>query len=140
MRKRLAVSLISVGLLCLPIVPAQAEVGGRIFAGGGTPLSNGIFFPGTALPNEDGSVTGTAPLELTQGTDIEFINLDEAAVGNGHRIVSLKRRKGRPIFSSDLLLRPGQSDLVVTSHLAPGLYNYFCSVHAGMWGQIQIVQ
>ena len=140
MSNRLVVALISLGLLCLPILPAHAEVGGRILAGGGTPLTNGLFFPGTAIPNEDGSLTGTSPLELAQGTDIEFVNLDEAAVGNGHQIISLKRRKGRPVFSSDLLTRPGQSDLVVTSHLKPGLYDYFCSIHAGMWGQIQIVQ
>ena len=132
-------ALALVGLLCLP-ASANAEVGARIVAGGGTPLTNGWFFPGTALANDDGSISGTSPVQIEQGTDIEFVNLDHAVVANGHRMVSMKRRNGRPVFSSDVLDQPGQIDLVVTSHLKPGIYDYFCSIHAGMWGQIEVVK
>lgn len=117
---------------------AQAIPGTTIVAGGGTPLSNGIFFPGTAVYS-DGSFLGE-PAAIARGTDIEFVNLDEASVANGHRMVSLKvnKRTGRPLFSSKMLLSPGQSATVVTSHLKPGTYPFFCPVHSGMWGLLKV--
>ena len=118
---------------------AEAETGGRIIAGGGTQLTNGIFFPGTAFPRADGGFDGPPPLQIPQGTDVEVINLDEATLANAHKVVSLKRRKGKPVFFSDLLTTPGQTDIVVTSKLKPGIYPYYCSVHSSMWGQIEIV-
>ena len=118
---------------------SDAEVGGRIVAGGGTPLTNGIFFPGTAFPRPDGGFDGPPPLQIARGTDVEVVNLDEATVANAHKVVSLKRRKGRPVFTSDLLTTPGQTDIVVTSKLKPGIYPYYCSTHSSMWGQIEIV-
>lgn len=133
----------AIGLSCFaPGASAvvDVETGGRVVAGGGTLLTNGLFFPGTALPNEDGSLTAVLPpIEVQEGTDVEFVNLDEATVSNAHKMVSIKRRKGRPVFQSDLLTRPGQTSLVLTSNLKPGLYPFYCSVHTGMWGQLQIV-
>ena len=120
-------------------VAAETETGGRIIAGGGTQLTNGVFFPGTAFPRSDGGFDGSPPLQIPQGTDVEVINLDEATLANAHKVVSLKRRKGRPVFTSDLLTSPGQTDIIVTSKLKPGIYPYYCSVHSTMWGQIEVV-
>ncbi|MGH2807438.1 MAG: cupredoxin domain-containing protein [Actinomycetota bacterium] len=135
MRKLLVVAL-ALGLLVSPATAAPVDDEDYVFAGGGTPLTNGIFFPGTALTG----VPEAPPVEVTRGTDFTFVNLDEAAVGNGHKIISFKRlRSGRAAFQSDLLMRPGDTDLVITSHLKPGVYKYYCAVHAGMYGNIEIV-
>jgi hypothetical protein len=135
--RKLLVVVFALGLLVSPAMAAPIDTEDYVFAGGGTPLTNGIFFPGTALSG----VPAAPPLEVTQGTDFTFVNLDEAAVGNGHKIISFKRlRSGQPAFQSDLLTKPGQSDLVITSHLKPAVYKYYCALHAGMYGNIQITK
>ncbi len=139
MRKALVVGLIALFLLPASGSGARApETGGTVFAGGGTNLSNGIFFPGTVV-YEDGEYQGLPPLQLEQGTDLEFVNLDASIVTNGHQIVSFKRRKGRPVFRSERVDGPDRT-LVITSHLKPGLYPYFCATHFGMYGRIEIVK
>lgn len=134
----LVASAIAVAATAGPAAAVDVETSATVFAGGGTPLSNGVFFPGTAVVDANNQITGLPPVQVTQGTDFQFITLDEAAVGNGHRLISFKRRKGRPLFSSDLLSRPGDSDVVVTSNLQAGTYTFFCSVHSGMLGRIEI--
>lgn len=107
-----------------------------LFAGGGTPVSNGIFFPGTAACL--GSCQGV-PYEVAQGSDIRFYNLDPAVVANNHRILSKRTNKnGRPLFISDTIGGPA-STLMKTSHLRPGVYPYKCTVHDGMEGILEIV-
>jgi hypothetical protein len=107
-----------------------------LFAAGGTPVSNGIFFPGTSLC-ANGTCYGE-PYEIAQGTDIRFYNLDSGVVANSHRVVSKKmKKKGGPIFASDTVAGPG-STLMKTSHLKPGLYEYFCTIHSGMEGIIEV--
>lgn len=142
MKKVTLIALCALALSCFApgAAATDIETSARIVAGGGTPLTNGVFFPGTAFPREGGGFDAMPPVEVQKGTDFEFINLDEAAVANAHKIVSLKRRKRRPLFTSELLSRPGQTDIVKTSHMKPGIYAYYCSVHNGMWGQIQIVK
>lgn len=110
-----------------------------IVAAGGTNLSNGIFLPGTAACDNSGC-TGV-PMQIAKGTDVTFVNIDPAPVTNSHRIISLdKRRKtGRPLFASDTVDGPGQT-LMITSHLKPKVYPYFCSFHFGMYGQIEVVK
>lgn len=136
----LAASAIVLSLVTPGASANDVEIGGRVVAGGGTQLSNGLFFPGTALPRADGGFDGMEPLQIEQGTDVEFVNLDEGSVSNAHEMRSLKKRKGRPLFSSEQLTRPGQTALVVTSNLKPGVYPFYCSVHTGMWGRIEIVR
>ena len=139
MRKALALAV------CLAlIVPIQAAVGSTtagatvpLFVGGGTFVSNGIFFPGTAV-YQDGEYYG-APYQIAQGTDIELINLDEGSVSNGHQMRSFKvRRNGRPLFVSGRIASPGESTVVIVSHLKPGIYDYFCTNHFGMLGRIEV--
>lgn len=142
------VSLLLAGaLLALAVVaPGGAsaatpvvEVGGRAFVGGGTPLTNGLFFPGTGL-NDGSQIQWAPPVQLVQGTDLELVNTDESIVSNAHRLVSFKHKAGRPLFASDVVNTPGQTSLVTTSNLKPGIYEYFCSIHSGMLGRIEITK
>jgi hypothetical protein len=119
-------------------VPVEwLESGGTLFAGGGTNLTNGIFFPGTAIYDGE-QFQGMPPMQIAQGTDLEFVNLDISAVTNGHQIVSFKRKHQRPVFKSPRVDGPGMAT-VITSHLKPGVYPYFCAIHFGMYGRLEVV-
>ena len=113
------------------------ETGGTLFAGGGTFVSNGTFFPGTLVCNGN-DCSGLPPIQLKQGTDLEFVNLDPAVVTNGHQVFSYKRKRGEPVFSSKQVDGPAKS-LINTSHLKPGVYFFFCGTHFGMEGALEIV-
>lgn len=122
----------------LPQLPPLAAAEAPLFAGGGTPLTNGIFFPGTAMCVGDDCYG--EPYEVARGTDIRFYNLDNATVANSHRVVSKKvTKKGRPVFQSETTSGPGSS-LMKTSHLKPGVYPFYCSVHFGMEGILEITE
>ena len=115
----------------------NVESGGTLFAGGGTNVSNGVFFPGTAI--YDGSTyQGLPPLQIAQGTDLTFVNLDVGAVANGHQIISFRQKRGVPVFKSPRVDGPGQA-LVITSHVKPGVYPFFCTIHFGMYGRLEVV-
>jgi plastocyanin len=121
----------SLGTNSAPTAPAT------LFAGGGTAVSNGYFFPGTAI--YDGHQFQGVPLQVTQGSNVTFVNTDYSPLTNVHSIVSFKRSHGKPLFSSGVVKGPGQG-LLVTSNLKPGVYPFFCSIHFGMYGQLQIVK
>lgn len=108
-----------------------------LFAGGGTALTNGYFFPGTAV--YDGSKFTGVPLQIQQGQNIEFVNTDPAAVTNSHAIVSFKRKHGHPLFQSGSVQGPATAT-VITEKLKPGVYSYFCNIHFGMYGLIEVVK
>ncbi|HEX2058107.1 MAG TPA: hypothetical protein VHI71_07030 [Actinomycetota bacterium] len=144
--KRLPVLLVAAFLALLPSaeaatgeLPALPPLGAAeepLFAAGGTPLTNGLFFPGTAVCV--GTDCQGVPYEIAKGSDIRFYNLDSSIVANNHRIVAKqKTKKGRPLFQSETVSGPGSS-LMKTSHLKPGVYPYYCSVHFGMEGILQI--
>lgn len=116
----------------------SADVGETpLFAGGGTPLTNGVFFPGTAV--YDGNQFLGEPLQVPQGTNVQFVNLDYAPATNGHKIVSFKRNKktGLPLFSSPTINGPGQA-IMKTAKVRPGVYPYYCSIHSNMFGLLEI--
>ena len=120
----------------LPSLPPIGAAEKPLFAAGGTPLTNGIFFPGTAVCA--GTYCQGVPYEVAQGSDIRFYNLDPAVVANNHRVVSKRlNKRGRPLFQSETIGGPA-STLMKTSHLKPGEYPYYCSVHFGMEGIIEI--
>lgn len=122
----------------LPQLPPLGAAEQPLFAAGGTPLTNGIFFPGTALCV--GTDCQGVPYQVALGSDIRFYNLDSAVVANSHRIVSKKTsKKGRPLFQSDTVQGPG-STLMKTSHVKPGVYGYYCSVHFGMEGLLEFTE
>ena len=122
----------------LPSLPAPGAAEEPLFAAGGTPLTNGIFFPGTALCV--GADCQGVPYEIGRGSNIRFYNLDPAVVANSHRIVSKRKNKrGRPLFQSETLGGPGTT-LMKTSHLEPGVYPYYCSVHFGMEGILEVTR
>ncbi len=111
-----------------------------LFAGGGTQLSNGYFFPGTAV-YQDGEYEGV-PLQVAQGANVQFVNLDHFVVaGGGHKVISYDRitKNGRkvPLFASKMVDGPGQT-VMKTSHVKPGVYPFFCPIHNGMVGQIEV--
>ncbi|MEA2451546.1 MAG: hypothetical protein QOG04_256 [Actinomycetota bacterium] len=113
--------------------PAPAPM----FVGGGTPLSNGIFFPGTSV-EQNGELVGV-PYQIERGQDIELTNLDNGDVANCHQLTSFKRkRNGRPLFNSKRLCTQGEKAIVLTSIVKPGIYDAFCPVHFGMYAQIEI--
>jgi plastocyanin len=119
--------------------PALADA--QLFAGAGTPLSNGTFFPGTAV-NDGTKFQAPAPLMITKGQNVQFTNLDVAVLTNAHRIRSFKSKKnGYPLFISETVFGPGQT-LMITSHLKPKdePYFYFCTVHTTMYGAIQVTK
>jgi hypothetical protein len=127
-----------------PLDPARDSV--PLIAVGGSALTNGAFFPGTAV--YDGSRLQGKAYEIEKGTDIEFITPDGSlTLGNGHQIRSFKKRKnGRPLFQSKFISN-GQSTLMITSHLRPGKgdqadgsYGFFCTVHHPMYGMLQITR
>ena len=118
--------------------PVPAPGPSVLFAGGGTLVTNGVFFPGTATCTNDGC-TGAPPLQIQKGTDLEFVNLDVGFVANSHRVVSVKTKRGRPLFASDDVSGPGQ-DTIITSHLKPAVYTFVCSTHFGMFGQLEVVK
>jgi plastocyanin len=137
-------AFVAAALLALSGVPASAAPSARagevpLFAGGGTPLTNGAFFPGTAV--YDGSKFQGQALQVPQGSNVQFVNLDYAPLTNGHKVVSFKYNKktGKPFFTSPMVNGPGQA-LMVTSKLKPGVYPFFCSVHSGMFGLLEITQ
>jgi plastocyanin len=133
-----------------PAIPAGADVSSRrtnqaapnadnfVFSGGGTPLSNGIFFPGTAVYDDQTKEYTGVPYSIEKGSDITFVNADEGTVANCHKMVSFKRKRGRPLFSSKSLCKSGEQSLVVTSNLQPGIYDYYCTIHFGMYGLLEV--
>lgn len=127
--------------------PVEQRATQPLFAAGGSALTNGFFFPGTAVYDDGNDEWIGEPYEITKGNDIEFTTTDgELTLGNGHKIMSFKRRKnGRPLFQSQMIYGP-DSTIMMTSHLKPGkgdgpdgAYVYMCTVHAGMYGMISVV-
>ena len=151
MRRRLGL-VAFVALLAMPASATGAVLDAPaardtvpLFAAGGSAVTNGFFFPGTAV--YDGSDLQGVPYEIAQGTDIEFTTPDGSlTLGNGHQIRSYKRRKNdRPLFMSKFVAGPG-STVMITSHLKPGggelpdgSYGYFCTVHTAMYGMLKVV-
>jgi plastocyanin len=147
MRRALVIPLALVMVVAALALPAgaamDADAGPNyVFAGGGTPLSNGAFFPGTTVCDGSGCTVLGAPLQIDKGTDITFVMADAEVIANGHQMVSVKTKKKtkRPLFMSELLTTPGEQDLVTTSKLKAGTYEYFCPIHFGMYGTIEVVK
>ena len=140
--KRAVVSLLSAALILPSMLAGGAGASdmepARMFAGGGTFVSNGYFFPGTAV--YDGTELQGVPLEVQVGQDIQLTNLDEGSVANCHQLTSYKRKRGRFLFNSKRLCSPGESAIVITSHLKPGRYEAFCPVHTTMYALIEVVE
>ena len=148
MNRRLRFLLAS--LLVAALVGGPATAGGAseigdannfLFSGGGTPLTNGLFFPGTVICNGADCTEIGPPLTIDRGDDITFVNLDAGAVTNSHQIISLDKRKRNrgPLFASEEVSGPGTT-VMKTSHVKPGTYVYLCSFHFGMYGQIEVVE
>jgi hypothetical protein len=141
MRATLA-GLLLAGLTLVPPAAARpaADDDATLFVGGGTNLTNGLFFPGTSLRQNGEWLDLGPPLQVTAGSNVTLVNLDAAPLTNSHQVRSFKVRKktGRPLFQSEPSSGP-TTTLVLTQHLKPGLYRYFCTTHFGMFGRIEVV-
>ncbi|HEY7876242.1 MAG TPA: hypothetical protein VIG64_14095 [Actinomycetota bacterium] len=139
MRKGLSVALGVALVLVSGVTPAHAQAESvPLFVGGGTNVSNGYFFPGTAT--YDGKDFIGVPYQIQQGQNVALINTDAAALTNAHSMVSIKKnKKGRPVFHSGYVRGPATA-VVRTSHLKPGIYPYYCSVHYGMYGLLEVTK
>ncbi len=132
----------------------QPAADAAVTVGGGTPLTNGAFFPGTAIYDEASKEFIGEPLAVTQGSNLRLVNVDAGAVANGHGIRSIcklkapeagpgfagackKSRSPRPMFASPVISGPGETT-VITESLKPGVYAYGCPVHFGMFGLIEV--
>lgn len=131
-------------ILMLPVAgasgaPARAPLApAPMIVGGGTLLTNGVFFPGTAV-YQSGDYIGE-PYELAGGQDIELTNIDNGDIANCHQLRSFKRkRNGRPLFQSKRLCNPGEKSLVIMSHVKPGIYDFNCPIHYGMYGLVKVL-
>lgn len=100
-------------------------------------MSNGVFSPGTIL--QVGGQSYGEPYSVAQGSDVRFTNLDLEQAANSHCMVSIKRSKRTrtPLFASQCIKGPSDT-LVVTSHLKPGVYEFFCPIHFGMLGALEV--
>ena len=136
-----ALALVVAGLpatVGISAASAQQAESVPVFVGGGTNLSNGVFFPGTAT--YDGNDFVGVPFQIQQGQNVELVNTDVAALTNSHTMVSWqKNKKGRPLFHSGYVRGPA-AVTVQTAHLKPGVYPYFCNVHAGMFGLLEVTK
>lgn len=103
---------------------AALVAGGHVHGTG----AEGSFFPGSPCEG-----CPTTPLEIEQGSDVEFTGLDEEK----HRVVSKKRQRGRLLFNSAAVAN-GDSTLMITSNLKPGTYDFFCSFHPSMTGVLAV--
>lgn len=129
-----------------------------LFAGGGTNLSNGVFFPGTAVYDEDNDefIVAGPPLQVDRGKKVTFVNQDATALTNVHHVQSLdfkkvkikkKSKKGKtrkmvrwvPLFDSGPVAGPTAAE-IDTSKVKPGLYYYRCLTHQGMFGALEVVE
>lgn len=138
--------LLLLAVCALVVIPsgmaAGAPTGSAIapapmFVGGGTFVSNGIFFPGTAVEQE-GALVGV-PYSIERGQDIELNNLDNGDIANCHSLRSFKRKlNGKPLFQSKRICAPGEKSLVLMSSVKPGTYEAFCPVHFGMYALIEV--
>ena len=117
---------------------ASAMEPAQMFVGGGTFVSNGVFFPGTAV--YDGTDLQGLPLQVEKGQDIELTNLDYGDIANCHQLTSYKKKRGRPIFNSKRLCSPGESAIVLMSRAKPGIYEAYCPVHTGMYALVEVVK
>lgn len=117
---------------------ASAMEPAQMFVGGGTFVSNGIFFPGTGV--YDGSSLQGMAIQVERGQDIKLTNLDTGDVANCHQLTSYKRKRGVPIFNSKRLCAPGESAVVVMSRAKPGLYEAYCPIHTGMYALVEVTK
>jgi plastocyanin len=69
--------------------------------------------------------------KVPRGTDVELLNLDPAP----HNVTSLATaRNGSPLFRSDTVGAAGRTAVEGVERLAPGVYDYTCTVHPSMLG------
>ena len=109
-------------------------LGGSGGGGGGgqsAPLGPSVV----AGPGAASTSYATPVVATQQGGKLSFLNLDTVQ----HDVNATKNgRDGRPLFHSKLTGLGETSPVEGVNHVPPGTYEFFCSVHPGMRGQLII--
>ena len=88
-----------------------------------------------AGPGAASTSYATPVVATQQGGKLSFLNLDTVQ----HDVNATKNgRDGRPLFHSKLTGLGETSPVEGVNHVPPGTYEFFCSVHPGMRGQLII--
>ncbi len=93
--------------------------------------------PAIVLPTQVTSVNFTyVPPEITirQGGRVTYTNIDIAL----HNVTSLAAGKGGPLFTSDTIAAGEVTPVIGVENLAPGVYDYTCTLHTFMIGSINV--
>ena len=74
-------------------------------------------------------------VSVAQGDTLTYVNADVAP----HDVMAVDTGPDNlPIFYSDVTSTGGQSDVRFVSSLAPGSYDFYCSVHPTMTGTLTV--
>src|SRR3954471_24036817 len=90
---------------------------------------------GAVVVGPGGATTGydTKVVVITQGTKLQFVNLDQIA----HTVTSVARDvDGNPLFNGNALPGGNVEPVVGTDKLAPGTYPFYCQFHPNMQGTL----
>lgn len=132
-------------VLALSLISSNAHAGADVRAEDALLVSAGRapihqFLPGELRLGGPTVITGpTVPLTVEQGSNVEFRNYDFSP----HKVASKNLVRGRPLFLSKTLpaFTPPQavpSTVMVTQHLKPGLYPFYCPLHVDMKGILEV--
>jgi hypothetical protein len=118
-------------MLALAIVACWAPVGARAL-----PIN---VMLATYYQYVPGQADGPIPLEIEQGTSLEFVNLDPFGA---HDVIALDlNEEGEPLFYAPPINSNEATEVGGVDALAPGDYGFWCSVHGAdlMSGTLTIV-
>jgi plastocyanin len=132
-------TLVSVGLpkeAKLHVFDLSTKPGSAGGGGGGEPQELPVTSTVAALPS--GNLTGFAPRAVTviQGQPLDFANLDPLGP---HDVTSVKRGSDYQRLFTSASVPFGQATPVEgVEKLAPGTYDFVCSIHGSMQGQLTV--
>lgn len=79
------------------------------------------------------------PFSQGQGETANFLNLDQGGATSFHNVTATKSGPdGEPLFYSETVPGSGSSPVDGTQFLGAGAYPFFCSLHSGMTGTLEV--
>ncbi|MDQ3941080.1 MAG: plastocyanin/azurin family copper-binding protein [Actinomycetota bacterium] len=118
----LLAGVVAAGASMASAAPIDAGVvNGTIVAGPGAFISPGTY--------------ATPYVIVLEGQQATFYNADVAP----HDVVSVEKKRKRPLFRSKLIGLGQSAPVVGSEKLAPGTYAFFCSKHHWMTAQLVVL-